>query len=473
MNIMKPEPFCFLSHPRHSQIQHCCIFLFTLVTLVGFASAQTPTAAFNGTPTSGTVPLTVSFTDQSTGSPTGWAWYFGDENYTEPWTQMIASAGWSARSYHSSVVMPDGSIVLMGGYNRPRESFNDVWNSTGSGSTWTRVTSHVGWSARDGHRSVVMPDGSIVLMGGGDKNDVWRSTDNGATWTQMTASAGWSARSYFSSVVTLDGSIVLMGGYSSGPKNDVWRSTDNGATWTQMTANAGWTPRNSHSSVVTRDGGIVLMSGSNGPKNMNDVWRSTDNGATWTQVSASAEWLARGYPNSVVMPDGSIVLMGGYTGENYVEAKNDVWRSTDYGATWTQLNASAGWPGRWGHSSVVMPDGSVVLMGGHTFDSGPKSDVWRFMPTGSSIQNPSHTYTAPGTYPVALQVYNADGYNSTREVNYIRVLPPAPIADPMKGIPLPTIIIGIIGAIVIIIGAVLVRRWWIRRQNPALFRKYD
>ncbi len=37
-----------------------------------------PTANFVGSPTSGTAPLTVSFTDQSTGSPTSWSWNFGD-----------------------------------------------------------------------------------------------------------------------------------------------------------------------------------------------------------------------------------------------------------------------------------------------------------------------------------------------------------------------------------------------------------
>ena len=37
-----------------------------------------PTANFTGNPTSGAAPLTVAFTDASTGSPTSWSWTFGD-----------------------------------------------------------------------------------------------------------------------------------------------------------------------------------------------------------------------------------------------------------------------------------------------------------------------------------------------------------------------------------------------------------
>ncbi len=37
-----------------------------------------PIANFTGNPTSGTAPLTVAFTDASVGSPTSWAWTFGD-----------------------------------------------------------------------------------------------------------------------------------------------------------------------------------------------------------------------------------------------------------------------------------------------------------------------------------------------------------------------------------------------------------
>jgi PKD repeat protein len=43
-----------------------------------------PVANFTATPTSGDAPLTVNFTDQSTGSPTSWLWDFGDgTNATE------------------------------------------------------------------------------------------------------------------------------------------------------------------------------------------------------------------------------------------------------------------------------------------------------------------------------------------------------------------------------------------------------
>ncbi len=37
-----------------------------------------PVAAFVGTPTSGTYPLAVAFSDQSSGTPTSWSWTFGD-----------------------------------------------------------------------------------------------------------------------------------------------------------------------------------------------------------------------------------------------------------------------------------------------------------------------------------------------------------------------------------------------------------
>jgi hypothetical protein len=160
------------------------------------------------------------------------------------------------------------------------------------------------------------------------------------------------------------------------------------------------------------------MGGYDGNTYRNDVWRSTNNGNTWTQVTASAEWPARYCQNSVVMPDGSIVVMGGgiLTGA-FV---NDVWRSTNNGTTWTMINASAGWTGRMNQNSVVMPDGSVVITGGWDGIT-TQNDTWRLMTAGSLLQNPSHTFTTPGLYKVVLQVTNTVGSNSTWKTGYITV----------------------------------------------------
>ena len=56
-----------------------CLGFFALIILPSIAYAQ-PTAAFSGTPLSGCSPITVTFTDQSSGSPTSWLWDFGNGN---------------------------------------------------------------------------------------------------------------------------------------------------------------------------------------------------------------------------------------------------------------------------------------------------------------------------------------------------------------------------------------------------------
>ncbi len=147
------------------------------------------------------------------------------------WTCVNESSGWVPRSSHASVALTDGGIVLSGGYNDHNSDMNDVWRSDDAGATWTCVNESPGWPERWSHTGVALADGSIVIMGGMTSygvflHDVWRSDDGGATWTCSNASAAWRGRTSHASVALPDGSIVLMGGGDNSPSywNDVWRT---------------------------------------------------------------------------------------------------------------------------------------------------------------------------------------------------------------------------------------------------------
>ena len=64
-----------------------------------------------------------------------------------------------------------------------------------------------------------------------------------------------------------------------------------------------------------------------------------------------------------------------------------------------------------------------------TSSNSPTSWAWAFGDTGTSTaQDPSHTYTTPGTYTVTLIASNAGGSSTNTRVNLITALTPPPIA---------------------------------------------
>jgi PKD repeat protein len=432
-----------------------CLLIILLLVLAQPVAAAEPISAFTGTPLTGPAPLAVQFTDASTNTPTGWAWYFGDETWTGIGWTLQSTGPWATyRAGHESGVLPDGSIILTGGMDQstnPPTSYADVWRSTDKGVTWSIQSSSPGWLARSGHSCNILPDGSIILTGGANEvtipltlsfNDTWRSADKGATWSLQSPAPAWPARESHTSVALPDGSIVLMGGVDNKSVyyNDTWRSADKGATWSLVSAQAPWIARWGHTSVVLPDGSIILMGGRDAAvTNYNDIWRSPDNGTTWSLVSATAPWIARTGHTSVVMPDGSIILMGGYSASGDL---NDVWRSTDQGASWTELADHAEWIPRFGHTSVVLPDASIIISGGNALTGSAimLNNSWR-LATANAAQNPSHTYTQAGTYTVTEQAYNADGWSRVTRADYVTVSGTAPTPSPVPTVttaPAPT-----------------------------------
>lgn len=407
-----------------SCLQNQIVLFLCLVLMVGISSGDHLVSSFSGRPTSGHAPLTVTFTDVSSGGPTGWAWYFGDENYTgSEWKELSGNAPWDTRYGHAAVAMPDGSIVLTGGGPGYK---NDVWISLDGGTTWTVQNESSGWPGREFHSAIVLPDGSIVLMGGYNGTylrDVWRSVDKGVTWTLQAAGAPWAARAKHSSVALPDGSILLMGGFDgTSPKNDVWRSTDKGRTWTQQTSRAGWSARYGLAGVVLPDGCIAVIGGRTSSGYSREMWLSPDQGMTWTNppLGNLISLYPRGYHSAVALPDGSILVAGGEnTGKTvkdmvHIARKTGAWSVERY-----EIPLAVG---RYCHAGVILPDGGLVLMGG-TNDTAMKSDVWHFE-TASPIRDPIHEYREEGTYSVTLQVSGSGGYNTSTRQDLITVYPP-------------------------------------------------
>ena len=58
---------------------------------------------------------------------------------------------------------------------------------------------------------MVLSDGSVLVMGGWDgsggyKNDVWKTVDGGAIWILVTSSAGWTGKK----IIHLSNSLPIL-----------------------------------------------------------------------------------------------------------------------------------------------------------------------------------------------------------------------------------------------------------------------
>ena len=283
---------------------------------------------------------------------------------------------------------------------------------------WEEINATASWDPRAGLETVHL-NGDLYLMGGRtpvDPNvvpvfgaskiwgDVWKSTDSGQSWTSIldTDTLGhWPARAYFEAV-TKDQKMYVLGGQDfsvisnpnpGGPPlvpfsnffNDVWSSTD-GVNWSQETADAGWEGRAGLSSIVYGDDIYVFGGSKNddsaviGPGGVprvyfNDVWKSSDDGATWQEVTDEAPWEPRAGA-AVVVKDEFIYMLGGEDGFTCDSGGsrcppyfNDVWR-TQNGEDWEPVTASADWASRPGHIAAVV-DNNIVVFGGFGLSDDP------------------------------------------------------------------------------------------------------
>lgn len=208
-----------------------------------------------------------------------------------------------------------------------------VWRSDDEGASWTQH--------RDGLTDPT-PFALLAVPNGAGGNDIlagtpkgiFRSANNGASWSASSSGipANLAIYALASGPNGSGGTNVYAGTYLG----QAFRSTDNGATWTAI--NSGLPVGQAHvNGLMTTPTGTVLAG------TMNGIYRSTNFGASWTRVFTF-------YGFSFAKHGGTL----------YAGTSSGVYTSTNDGATWTAINN--GITGSWIYAMAAIPNGSGVTL---------------------------------------------------------------------------------------------------------------
>jgi hypothetical protein len=184
-------------------------------------TAAVPVASFSATPTIGPVPLTVAFTDSSTGSITSWAWDFGDNttstvqrpNHTytavDTYTVQLTVSGPDGSDAATTTIIvspqiPDLVATLVAAYSFDEGSGTTVADASGNANDGT--ISGAAWSSQGKFGGALAFDGSNGWVTIADAPNLDLTT--GMTleaWVYPTAAlSGWCTvvmKEHFSSAV--------------------------------------------------------------------------------------------------------------------------------------------------------------------------------------------------------------------------------------------------------------------------------
>lgn len=295
-------------------------------------------------------------------------------------------------------------------------------------------TSPDDWYPRDGSQIVALSSGRLLSIGGwspydpwgGDRttNEVWASDDQGVTWFLLLPhdpsppSSGPGARfprGHTVGVSTLGGHAVVVGtdGLSPPYLGEVWVESDDGATWTRVSETAPSLGRSLHM-LGTLGDDLYLMGGQTSlndeSTSIADVWRSSDGGVSWTELDPPP-WAGRGMVYRPVEHHGQLfVVAGGRYDDTDLVVFNGVY-SFD-GTDWTTVLADG--HTQWEAATYVALASSgdrLWLINGYTTDedlarvlvSDDDGVTWSTLPGGAGGY-PSHADAVLGRPGEVLRV---------------------------------------------------------------------
>src|SRR5271157_3484261 len=250
---------------------------------------------------------------------------------------------------------PDTSTIYIG------SAGGGVWKSSDAGASWTALTD--GEPSMEIGALAVVPGANTsqdVVYAGTGKSDatcemnfgqgILKSTDGGQTWAQLGAIT-FDGLSFTRIAVASNPTVLYAGtetafiGFAAGQcllpeatNAGLFKSSDGGQSWAMLSGNgglpaAGADPGAATDVVIdpTNDASVYAAIQGTPPNTSGGVWKSTDAGATWSQLSGGLPSGANRISLSI-SPDGTTLYAARADSTSDFDA---VYRSTDRGATWS------------------------------------------------------------------------------------------------------------------------------------------
>jgi PKD repeat protein len=415
-------------------------------------SSSAPVANFSGSPTSGTAPLNVSFTDASTGSITSRSWSFGDGGTSTATSPSHSYAAAGSYTVSLTVTGPGGSdtetktnYIVVSPPGAPVASFGAsptsgpaplavtfTDTSTGGVNSWS-------WNFGDGGTSTAQNPVHTYIVEGTFTVSLTVTGPGGSDSVTMVDLIGVSAPLPIQTLLPIADARVN----EASPSQNAGTATDlrvrfaaGGSYHTYLRFDLSSVLQPIVSAKLrlfcTDDspvGGLVFPT-TNG-------W--TETGITWANKPAASGAQIGSVGAATLNTWMEVDLTGAVTGGGLVNlvltstSSNSCLYSSREGANPPELVIETGdsAPPVAAFSATPLT-GPAPLLVAFTDEStgGPTSWSWSFGDGGtSSAQSPSHSYAAAGTYTVSLTATNSDGSDTETKTGFIVVTTPAPVAN--------------------------------------------
>jgi len=290
------------------------------------------------------------------------------------WIPLLDWVGWSNWGYSGvASVAPDPSNAnnvwaAVGGYSNSWDPNNGaILKSTNQGASWSiaPLPFKVGGNMPGrgaGERLAVDPNNDSILFYGADNNHgLWKSVDGGSTWSQAT-------------------SFPDLGAYEANPSDPFsYQNIPQGIYWIKFDKRSG-TPGSASQTIYA---GVADNTG-------NNIYVSTNGGSTWSAVPGQPTGLL---PHQAALDtvNGLLYIAYSDTGGPYDGGKGDVWKYNTATGAWTLISpypstdTGNDWYGYSGVSLDLQHPGTVMVTGYSSW--WPDTFIYRSTNQGATWSN--------------------------------------------------------------------------------------